>query len=216
MQEYEASFAALEGLVYPDFDRCVTDEAVPTERRGRRVGGIDFGWRNPFAAVWGVLDGDDCLWLVGERHRTHTPLHEHAQALKTLGAIHWFADPAGATEIAALQAAGLKVQPANNALRAGIAAVSGRLQSGRLRLPRGACPELRREAGLYRYPDADEQMRLGENPLDAHNHALAALRYLVSGIDARHLARWRERLPDETADSLPDALDPETLWTPLT
>jgi hypothetical protein len=147
-------------------------------------------------------------------------LHEHAQALKALGPIQWWADPAGATEIAALRAAGLKVQPANNALRAGIAAVSGRLQSGRLRLPRGACPELRREAGLYRYPDADERTRLGENPLDAHNHALAALRYLVAGIDARHLARSRERLPEETPKEAPEAPldrpDTETLWTPLT
>jgi hypothetical protein len=213
-QEYDASFTTLQGLVYPDFERCLSEGPTPS---GRRVGGIDFGWRNPFAAVWGVLDKQDCLWIVGERYASQTALQEHAQALRALGAIHWFADPAGATEIAALQAAGLKVQPANNALRAGIAAVSGRLQSGRLRVRRGACPELLREAGLYRYPDADEQTRLGENPLDAHNHALAALRYLVAGIDARHLARRRERLTDEApSETALDLPNPERLWTFVT
>lgn len=64
-QEFECSFEALEGLVYPDFaQRCVV-EAVPDQPA--KVGGIDFGYRNPFAAVWGFVDGDGVLWIVGER-----------------------------------------------------------------------------------------------------------------------------------------------------
>src|SRR5262249_48049368 len=65
-QEYCCSFEALEGLVYPDFAKCVMS-ALPSPlggersgvRGGRPYGGIDFGFRNPFAAVWGVLDRDD-------------------------------------------------------------------------------------------------------------------------------------------------------------
>jgi hypothetical protein len=49
-QEYLCSFEALEGLVYPDFARCVVAK-VPARLGGRQVGGIDFGFRNPFAAV---------------------------------------------------------------------------------------------------------------------------------------------------------------------
>jgi hypothetical protein len=48
-QEYCCSFEALEGLVYPDFARCVVPGPAP--QGGRRVGAIDFGFRNPFAAV---------------------------------------------------------------------------------------------------------------------------------------------------------------------
>src|SRR5262245_47168170 len=44
-QEYCCSFEAFEGLVYPEFDRCVV--AGPAPREGRRVGGLDFGFRNP-------------------------------------------------------------------------------------------------------------------------------------------------------------------------
>jgi hypothetical protein len=50
-QEYECSFEAMEGLVYPDFGQCIVDMCPPL---GKPVGGIDWGWRNPFAAEWGV------------------------------------------------------------------------------------------------------------------------------------------------------------------
>jgi hypothetical protein len=212
-QEYEAMFTSLEGLVYPDMEAALTPEVAPT---GRLVGGIDFGWRNPFAAVWGVVDAADRLWITGERYTSQTPLEAHAAALKKLGVAMWYADPAGATEIASLQAAGLKVRPANNAIRPGIAAVSGRLQSGRLRLVRGACPELLREAALYRYPAADEQRDGSENPVDADNHALAALRYLVAGLDARHLARIRTRCESIDESTNLDTSFSNSMWTSWT
>src|SRR5262245_11207355 len=86
-QDYETLFTALEGLVYPDFELALTDAGPPS--RGRLVGGIDFGWRNPFAAVWGVLDADDVLWITGERYATQTLLQEHAAALRALGSVAW-------------------------------------------------------------------------------------------------------------------------------
>ena len=48
------------------------------------------------------------------------------------------------------------------------------------------CPNLLAEAELYRY-DTTASEREPETPVDAHNHALAALRYLVMGIDRRPL-----------------------------
>lgn len=182
-QEYGCGFGAMTGLVYPGFSRALADG--PRTDPGEPVGGIDFGWRNPFAAVWGVRTRDDVLWLSGERCLARVPLHEHARALpkRTL----WHADPAGRTEIEELRAAGLRVWPGNNALAGGIAAVTARLETGRLRVPRGACPNLEREAGLYRYEAAGV-----ETPLDRDNHALAALRYLVMGLDAGRVGKLRE------------------------
>ncbi len=214
-QEYEGCFAALVGLVYPDFPGCITDE--PEGATGRRVGGIDFGFRNPFAAVWGVLDSDDVLHLFGERYATQTPLHEHARALPP--GHEWYADPAGRTEIEELRAAGHKVIAGQNDIRLGIAAVTARLRTGRLRVSRAGCPRLIAEAQRYRYPDegaADQ----AEKPLDADNHALAALRYLISRIDARFLARLRRQ--DRHADPAPktsshqDRLNNPNLWNILT
>ncbi len=232
-QEYECSFVSMHGLVYPDFAVAVVEESpsgtadipvgserVPTGMSavpsGRRVGGIDFGWRNPFAAVWGVLDRDDVLWITGERYLRQTPLHDHAAALKALGSVTWFADPAGRTEIEELRAAGLAVRAGDNDVRPGIAAVSARLRTSRLKVHGGACPNLLAEARLYRYPTDAERHLHGENPVDADNHALAALRYLVSRIDVRFMGRMRRT--DTTACGLAGQqapYDDETMWTPL-
>ena len=66
---------------------------------------------------------------------------------------------------------------------AGIAAVTARLQTGRLKVLADRCPHLLDEARLYRYPSPSEREADQENPIDEHNHALAALRYLVSRLD---------------------------------
>lgn len=142
-QEYGCSFGALTGLVYPGFASALAD--APPPEAGEPVGGIDFGWRNPFAAVWGLRTRDDVLWLTGERYLARTPLHEHARALPKRAI--WHADPAGRTEIEELRAAGLRVWPGNNALAGGIAAVTARLESGRLKVARGACPSWRARRG---------------------------------------------------------------------
>src|SRR5262249_2736486 len=69
-QEYNCLFTALEGVVYPEFETCVIDEWTNTARTGARyVGGIDWGFHNPFAAVWGYLDHDDVLWIGWERYQ---------------------------------------------------------------------------------------------------------------------------------------------------
>ena len=124
-----------------------------------------------------------------------TPLHEHAAALRQLGETTWYADPAGRTEIEELRASGLVVRRGDNDIRPGIAAVTARLRTGRLKVKRDACSQLLTEARLYRYPSAAERVLRGENPVDEHNHALAALRYLISRLDAHFIARLRKPQP---------------------
>ena len=191
-QEYNCLFTALEGLVFPDFDKCIckpTDggpwAAESPDRRpgaytGQKVGGIDFGWRNPFAAIWGVLDRDDVLWITHERYLRETPLAEHAAALPK--DVTWYADPAGATEIVELRRADRVVRRGDNHLRRGIALVTARIRTGRLKVS-ASCTNLIAESRLYRWPTTTERATVGENPIDAHNHALAALRYLVTRIE---------------------------------
>ena len=69
-----------------------------------------------------------------------------------------------------------------NSLEAGIANVNTRIGAGRLKVFR-TCTNLIKELGLYRYPDESERKLVGEKPIDAHNHACAALRYLVHELD---------------------------------
>jgi hypothetical protein len=185
-QEYCCSFEMLQGLVYPNLPRCVVPGPAPAG--GKRVGGIDFGYHNPFAAVWGTVDGTGMLWLTGEHYSRKESLRHHAENLAR--DVTWYADPSGATEISELRLAGLAIRGGINTLRAGIGAVSARIENGTLRIVQGCCANLLAEAELYRYSDAVGD-RSGETPVDEHNHALAALRYLISRVDERYMARAR-------------------------
>jgi hypothetical protein len=209
-QEYRCAFESQVGLVYPDFARCLTDAAAPP---GRAVGGIDWGWRNPFAAVWGVADAAGVLWITGERYLRATPLEEHARALPR--GVLWDADPAGATEINAFRRAGHLVRPGLNDLRVGIAAVTARVRTGRLKVRATACPNLVAEAQHYRYPDVPDETAT-EAPIDAHNHALAALRYLIARLDEATLARGPRPKPPGDAQEPPLPADfIEAAWMRL-
>src|SRR5262249_9549405 len=136
---------------------------------------------------------------------------------------------AGANERCELRCAGFVVREGTNAVRPGIAAVSAQLENGTLRVLEGRCPNLLAEAALYRY-SADPHDSRAEVPVDEHNHALAALRYLTSQRDAGHMARARPAAgraavvpaaespaPSSTRASRRPwlRLDNEALWTTL-
>ena len=186
------------------------------------MGGIDFGFRNPFAALWGVVDRDDVLWLTGEHYERSRPLSHHATKLPR--GVRCYADPSGAGEISELKRAGFSISAGPNALRQGIAAVTARLHSGRLKVLPGACPNLLAEAELYRYGD-DATDRRAETPVDDHNHALAALRYLVMKLDAgRNVRTAPVETPEDVARQRAErerqrerewlSVWNEALWTP--
>ena len=220
-QEFGCSFEALEGLVYPDFARCAVPSLPPLPSGGegpgvrgkRRVGGIDFGLNHPFAAVWGFVDADDVLWITGEHYSRERSLAYHARHLPK--DVAWYADPAGAREIFELRCAGFNVRRADNEQRPGIAAVKARLENGMLRVLAPACPNLLAESGLYRYdPETRGQ---SEKPLKEHDHALDALRYLVSRLDARRLAKIRNQPtpPDGPPAAAPPPAKPRRPWLSL-
>ena len=73
-----------------------------------------------------------------------------------------------------------------------------RLASGKLKVLAGRCPNLLAEAELYRFSDAPDE-RDNETPLSAHNHALDALRYLITRLDAHKMAQQARDPPSEPA-----------------
>lgn len=178
-QEYNGCFTTLEGRVYPEFESALVEETPAPGPKAWHVGGIDFGWRNPFAAVWGFVEAG-VLWITGEHSLSRGTLAEHAEVLPKK--VEWFADPAAPGDIGQLRRWGFAVRSGKNEIRGGIARVTARLRTGRLKIA-NRCEHLRNEARLYRYPSERERRIAGENPVDADNHSLAALRYLVSRLE---------------------------------
>jgi Terminase large subunit, T4likevirus-type, N-terminal len=204
-----------EGLVYVGFDACLVD-ARPHGLPDPSVGSIDFGYNNPFAAIWGHLDHDDVLWITGCRYVRQCTMPIHAEAIPK--GINWWCDPAQPESIAQLRAHGHHALPCvhrpvrgasgemKKPILGGIDMVSERIRTGRLRIVRSACLPLVRELGMYRYDEA----KSSENPIDEDNHACDALRYLCVGLDRnRDVPAVSERAEREAGAAEPGRLEAE-------
>ncbi len=77
-QEIEGLFVAFEGLVYTLDASAGGHLAEPPERaRWQRViGGVDWGYTNPSAALVFALDGDGGVWQVDEFYQRRAGLEE--------------------------------------------------------------------------------------------------------------------------------------------
>lgn len=192
-----------DGLVYPDFGSIVIEPEEWPTLGAWNFGGIDWGFNNPFGALAAWLDGDDVLWVGWERHGRGITLSEHSKALPR-GAIRWFADPAGADQIAELRAAEHDIVPCvhlgQQPLSAGIGLVTERIRTRRLRVL-GTLGHLIDEAGKYRY-DGESKTK-SENPVDRDNHLLAGIRYLIVGLDRGKSVS--DRAPQPTQEQLAEA-----------
>lgn len=184
---YEGQFMRPAGLVYPDLPKCIVEkpEHLP---EGRLLGGIDWGWNDPFAGLAGVLDRDNVLWLFYERYMRYKTLDEHANQLPM--SVSWYADSSRPDSIRELRRLGFYCRPCKKgagSIAEGINLVHQRIRAGKLKILRGLCPNLVEEAEMYRYPDKDEQS-YGDVPIDEHSHTMDALRYLISSIDRKRTA----------------------------
>lgn len=196
---YDGKFTKLSGLVYPTLDVVYSDDAIDPinfHPEWQRIGGIDWGFRDPFVAIVAAVEphnpvtGDPMLHLFYEHYQTQTTLQQHANVLKRDGMEEtlYFADPSGAQQIADMQAQGLAVTKGINDILAGIETVNKYANLPRLKVYRKQCPMLVTEAARYRYPSEEEigasAKNAGEKPMDKDNHVMDALRYMIKGYDA--------------------------------
>lgn len=200
-------WAAREGLVYESFDRAVhviNRDQLPELRQRFRV--TDFGFANPFVTQWWGTDHDGRLYLYREIYHTQRTVRVHSGQINSLSEMEQFASAMicdhDAEDRATLEENGIATLPARKALRPGIDAVIERLKvqgdgKPRLFIVADALVELDqslREAGLptctldefgsYTWPDSKAGRNDKEEPVDAYNHGMDAMRYMVM-----HLAR---------------------------
>jgi len=181
-----------EGVVYGEaFDPRFNVIVEHGDPRGGEpeCGGMDFGVRNAFVALWGHVDHDDCLWITECYYSRGKTIPQHSPNLPM---VDWWADPAGLQEILMLKRAGHSIRscvhiPMRGASgetkspkAAGISMVRERMRTGRLKIIRPKCLDLVRELGLYRYDDSKPEV---EDPIKADDHSPDALRYLIVGLD---------------------------------
>lgn len=198
---YEGKYTKPPGLVYDfttaDGESCFVD--VPKEFPPAMVyyGSIDWGGTDPCSVLVGLLDFNDCLWVFWERCKAEEDIlltfeslsQWHTAFKKSTGQIvkTWWADHSPAN-IRAMKRVGFNCKPAlkgRGSIELGIDLVRARIRSGRLKIIRNQCPNLFKEAGLYRYAMSEGEI-VGNQPIDKWNHSLDSLRYLCLGLDRKH------------------------------
>lgn len=200
-------WAAREGLVYEGFDRAVhviRRDQMPELRTRYRA--IDFGYANPFVCQWWGLDYDGRLYLYRELYFTQRTVKVHAERIQKESAGEAIVDTIcdhDAEDRATLRENGIPSVAAKKAIRPGIDAVIERLKvqgdgKPRLYLVEDALVEpdtsLRdkglptctlEEFGSYAWPASKADRNDKEEPVDAYNHGLDALRYMVMQLDGK-------------------------------
>jgi PBSX family phage terminase large subunit len=185
---YMGQWCRPSGLVFNNLSDCTVNPPQPMPT-GRLIGGIDFGFNDAFAALVGVLDSHDILWLCYERYVRRETLDIHAKHLPK--EVFWWADNARPDSIKDLRRFGFTIKGCkkpSGSLEVGINLLHQRIAEGKLKIIKGTCPNLLEEANQYRYPSKDEKS-YGDVPVDANNHAIDALRYLVYMLDRKKRRR---------------------------
>lgn len=188
---YLGQWQRASGLVYPDIHSCLVDASEVPSEGYRLFGGSDWGFNDPWATIVGLLDNDDCLWLVEEVYQRGLTTDEYLAKGFFRSGVQYFADPSRSDTWKTLRRKGVSIRNVKRgatSIESGIERVNSRIKTGRLKIVKGAVKALLGEVEEYRYPSKNEET-IGDKPIAlGADHCCDALRYLIMGIDrkARH------------------------------
>ena len=174
-QEYEASFQKTQGLVYKEFSRekhLYEELPVLWETNYQKIGGVDFGYRNPAAVLDIRFDGEK-LFVEDEwykRERTDIQIAEYVALCKFKSV---YPDPESAGGIEELRRKNINVKEVikgKGSIESGIQSIRELLLRGDLMINK-RCVNLISEFEMYSYDESQGERNEKENPLKANDHA---------------------------------------------
>ncbi len=189
VQEYEASFAKTQGLVYKEFDRTRhTFLTIPEGTRiVERIAGVDFGFTNPCAIADLWRDSADCLWMQPEYYEKGKTDVEVAEYVAAKRFDRVYPDPEAPAAIAEMRKRRVNVRQVikgKDSIKNGIDRVRERFRANKLMIHATNKFTLF-ELETYAYPDKKDLHNDSENPIDEDNHMCDALRMPIMMIDSR-------------------------------
>ncbi len=205
--DYLGLFTQPEGIVYGAMRDCLVDPAPLPD--GKVVAGVDWGHGGaPSAAIVGILDKDNVLWIFWELYwkpqSQESSFNGFARRFKqwhnefyratgrTIERIYCDSANDNYRQLRAFRlspdddAPRLNARPAKKgaqSVAAGIDMVSSRIAESKLNIIRGAAPALLAEAENYCW-EVDEEDDTS-NVLRGASHSCDALRYLCMSIDRK-------------------------------
>lgn len=185
-QEYLAEFRKAEGLVFKEFSR---ERHVFTEEvRGysELLAGVDFGYTNP-CAIPTVVVKEGSYYVTNLLYKTGMTDIQVAEVVASRRYNYVYPDPEAPAAIAEMKAKGVNVRNVDkgkDSIKHGIDKMRELFLQNRLFI-HSSCLDLIAELESYSYPEARTFHNLNENPLDENNHAIDALRYVISSHSIR-------------------------------
>lgn len=195
----EGSFEHTEGQVYPKFASAIVDwkEHQPIPKHWMRLFGVDFGLRDPTAALVAAIDprlGD--VHIYREHLQSEWSVRQHAVKFDEMledvpqgRILRMVADPAGKKRNEKDMKSYFDwyaeynyfFDPGINKLEDGIMKVFTYFEMGRLKI-HSNCVETIKEGINYKYPEKklDDKKNAGDKPIDKDNHLMDALRYILA------------------------------------
>jgi len=163
--------------------------------------GLDYGWRNPTAIVWGFIDYDAILTIYVEDGGTELTVPEIAKKALSKGKYVIAADYSikrpdrdGKSVWTELQREGLQLLESNKDELVNIQLVNQLMKTGRLRI-HSCCVNLVREIKNYKWKRAKigSDKNLPEETVDKDNHWIDAMLYLVASLEELKIESPRQK-----------------------
>ena len=180
-QEYLAEFRKSEGLVFKEFSREAHVFDYEITDYSEFVAGIDFGYTNP-TAIPSICVKDAKFYVTRELYRTGMTDDEVGDYTSNQRYNKVYPDPEAPAAIEVLKRKGVNVRDVTkgkDSIQHGIDKMRELFKQNRLFIHK-SCINLISELEMYSYADSNPMHNENENPQDKYNHAIDALRYVIS------------------------------------
>lgn len=186
-------WGSFEGLIYKDFNKeqHVGDYlGLPMKSH---IAGYDDGYRNPACLLIGGFDSDNKLFILHEYYKSDRTTDEITRDIKPLYEQYdlrkIFCDPSGLNAIETFKRHSMRALDANNIVKdnkkgegSGISKLKSLFKQNYVFIDK-SCINLIKQLQSYRYDKDKASGNYTEEPVKKDDHAVDALRYLVSEYD---------------------------------
>jgi PBSX family phage terminase large subunit len=180
-QEYLAEFRKSEGLVFKEFSREAHVFDYEITGYSEFLAGVDFGYTNP-TAIPSICLKDAKFYVTRELYRTGMTDDEVGDYIHNQRYNKVYPDPEAPAAIEVLRRKGInirEVKKGKDSIQHGIDQIRELFKQNKLFIHK-SCINLINELEMYSYADSSPIRNENENPQDKYNHAIDALRYVVS------------------------------------
>jgi hypothetical protein len=206
---YGGEFGKMAGLVYDCFDEDENQcEVIPLPPDTKFFAGVDWGFTDPFVIKVRAITPTGNHFSVSEFYKSGLTLSKQVEAARQMARIWnikmFYCDPSQPGSIEEFQTNGLPAVGADNDIRRGLDAHYELLKTRRLKYFRDKNPHSIDEIETYHYGEPEDlgpdDKQVEALPIDQHNHACDADRYVSISTHRLSGAKVSPKVPDEMRD----------------